>query len=166
MSVRVRRIRRDEPEALRDVRLRALADSPSAFGSTLAREEAYGDDLWEERARACAAGDGAATFLAVDGDQRVGMVTALATGGGLVELVGMWTAPEVRGRGVGARLVEAVIGWAGEVGAERVELWVTRGNEPAERLYRRLGFEPTGDHQPLPSDPCKDELRMARHLRR
>ena len=44
--------------------------------------------------------------------------------------------------------------------AERVELWVTRGNDPARHLYESMGFVETGDHQPLPSDPCKDEIRM------
>lgn len=41
-----------------------------------------------------------------------------------------------------------------------VELWVTRGNDAAVRLYETAGFRLTGGHQPLPSDPCKDELRM------
>ena len=166
MSIRVRRVRPDEADVLREIRLRALADAPSAFASTHEREAAYDDAVWDDRARASAAGDAAATFLAVDGDQRVGMVTGIPTAGGVVELVGMWTAPEVRRRGVGVRLVDAIVGWAGEVGAERVELWVTIGNEPAQRLYERLGFEPTGDHQPLPSDPCRDELRMVRRLGR
>jgi hypothetical protein len=32
------------------------------------------------------------------------------------------------------------------------------------RLYEATGFRLTGDYQPLPSDPCKDELRMRRAL--
>ncbi len=42
------------------------------------------------------------------------------------------------------------------------DLWVTTGNEAAEGLYQSMGFEQTGDHQPLPSDPDKDETRMTR----
>jgi len=46
----IRRIRADEGLRLKALRLRALADSPMAFGSTLAREQAYPDALWHERA--------------------------------------------------------------------------------------------------------------------
>jgi ATP-dependent DNA helicase PIF1 len=37
-----------------------------------------------------------------------------------------------------------------------------RGNERAVAFYESVGFALTTDHQPLPSDPCKDELRMTR----
>ena len=48
MTARVRQIRADEGPRLRALRLRALADSPWAFGSTLAREAAFLDDVWQE----------------------------------------------------------------------------------------------------------------------
>ncbi len=76
----------------------------------------------------------------------------------------MWVSPAQRRMGVAARLVDAVVEWARETGATTVALWVTRGNDAAERLYETQGFHLTGDHQPLPSDPCKDELRMHRNV--
>jgi len=78
----------------------------------------------------------------------------------LVDLVSMWCAPDVRRSGVARALVGAVVDWAHSSGTHVVGLWVTRGNEPATRLYERLGFVANGNHQPLPSDPCKDEVRM------
>ena len=69
-----------------------------------------------------------------------------------------------RRAGIAAKLVEAVVGWATETNATSVDLWVTRGNEAALKLYEAAGFQATGEHQPLPSDPCKDELRMRRTL--
>jgi GNAT superfamily N-acetyltransferase len=77
-----------------------------------------------------------------------------------IELVSMWTAAEVRRRGVGAALVAALLAWARESGGRQVALWVSRGNDPAMRLYESQGFVATGEYQPLPSDPCRDELRM------
>ncbi len=81
-----------------------------------------------------------------------------------VHLVSMWTAPEVRRCGLGRLLVGAVIDWAADTAAASVGLWVTRGNAPAQLLYESMGFSETGEYQPLPSDPCADEVRMVLHL--
>ena len=80
MSPVVRRVRPDEGLRLRALRLRALADAPSAFGSTLAREEAFPDDVWQERATSGAAGEDRVTYVAEDGDRWVGMATGLMDG--------------------------------------------------------------------------------------
>jgi GNAT superfamily N-acetyltransferase len=164
MRIIVRRIRPDDWQVLREVRLGALAESPSAFGSTYEGEAAFDDDAWQLRAIAGSSGARRATWLAADGDHALGLVGAhrAEPDSTDVELVSMWTVPEVRGRGVGRRLVATVLDWAGGTGAGSVSLWVTRGNDPALRLYQAMGFSETGDHQPLPSDPCKDELRMTR----
>ena len=103
--------------------------------------------------------------IAVDDDRIVGLVGGYrldpASGAsGVVELVSMWTDPTVRRSGVGRLLVDTVLEWAKACGAREVQLWVTRGNAAAEHLYRAMGFTETGDCQPLPSDPCKDETRM------
>jgi RimJ/RimL family protein N-acetyltransferase len=41
---------------------------------------------------------------------------------------------------------------------------VTDNNKPARRLYERCGFTPTGERQPLPSNPALGELAMTRDL--
>lgn len=165
MQVNVRRIRADEAGALKAVRLAALLDTPSAFGSTHEREVAFTDDDWAARASASAQGNDRTTFVAELDGRIVGLVGGYADPAtpGTVELVSMWTAPAARRSGSGRLLVQAVLEWATAVaGATEVGLWVTRGNEPAQRLYEATGFTETGDFQPLPSDPCKDELRMSR----
>jgi GNAT superfamily N-acetyltransferase len=158
----VRRIRPDEGRALRDVRLAALADAPSAFGSTYARESLLTAEDWTDRARAGSAGSERATFFAVSDDGVVGLVGGfrLEPNSARVELVSMWTRPVARRAGVGRLLVHAVLDWARTCGVQAVELWVTRGNVGAERLYRAMGFVDAGDYQPLPSDPGREEVRM------
>lgn len=160
--VQVRRIGRDEQDALREVRLKALADAPYAFGSTLARESLLTDDDWADRARAGSQGSDRATFLAVIDGSVVGLIGGYIADSGQseVDLVSMWTDPAVRRSGVGRLLVDAVVGWARERGATHVSLWVTCGNTAAEGLYRSVGFVDVGEYQALPSDPCKDEKRM------
>jgi RimJ/RimL family protein N-acetyltransferase len=50
--------------------------------------------------------------------------------------------------------VGSVLQWARSGSVERVKLWVTDGNAPAQRLYQRFGFEQTGVRKPLPSNPA------------
>ena len=162
----VRRVRADEGPVLKTVRLAALADAPSAFGSSYAAEVDQPDDHWRSRAELGAAGESSATFFAIVDGSVVGLVAGYRpdVDGPAVELVSMWVSPTHRRAGTASELVDAVVRWAGEAGAPTVELWVTRGNDAAVRLYEAAGFRLTGDHQPLPSDPCKDELRMRRAL--
>lgn len=162
MTIEVRRVRPSDVAAVREVRLAALLDTPSAFASTHEREAAFTDDEWNFRTRRASAGPDSSTFLAWDGGAPVGIIGGFRfePGAPVVDLVSMWTAPSHRRSGVGRLLVSAVVEWATDNGASAVELWVTRGNEPAQRLYESLGFAVTGEHQPLPSDPCKDEVRM------
>jgi ribosomal protein S18 acetylase RimI-like enzyme len=165
---RVRPIAPDEGEALRAIRLRALADAPLAFGSTHAREAAYPPERWRDWAEASSAGGGSAFFFAVD--EASGAPVGLASGtiweadAETAHLYAMWVAPEARGSGAGAALVDAVVGWAAEHGALRVRTEVTVGNDGAARLYERAGFRDTGERGPLGHSDAETAL-LERPLR-
>ena len=153
--MRIRRVRKDESERLRQVRLRALAEAPSAFDSPLEDEREFPAELWARRAAASAAGETAVTFFAEDQGDYVGLVTGLweVEGPGHVMIVSMWVAPQARGRGIGRRLLAAVVDWARERGARQIDLWVTEGNDTARTLYEKAGFVPTGERAPLDTNP-------------
>jgi ribosomal protein S18 acetylase RimI-like enzyme len=148
----VRRVRLDEWPRLREIRLRALADAPYAFGVTHAESLTQPDSYWHSMVEQPA-------WVAEDGDRWVGMVRVLAEEGA-AHLVSMWVDPDARRRGVGRALVEAVVRWAGDQGLGAVTLWVSEGNVAAETLYRTAGFHETGGRQPLPSDPSIEERAM------
>lgn len=164
MSPIVRRVRPDEGLRLRALRLRALADAPWAFGSTLAREEAFAESVWQERAARGAAGEGRVTYVAQHGDRWIAMATGLVADGPRLDLVGMFVEPAARGRRVGGALVEAVAAWARGHGAARLYLWVTSTNEAGLALYHRCGFRTTGRSQPLDHTPSLLQLEMMRDL--
>ncbi|HEU5028833.1 MAG TPA: GNAT family N-acetyltransferase [Spirillospora sp.] len=133
----------------RSVRLASLADSPGAFCSTLAREEAFAPGVWRDRLAA------RNTFLAETGDGPAGLAAVVPAEDGTAELVGMWVAPSARGRGVGDLLVRACVDRAAECGLHELRLWVFEGNHQAERLYARHGFTKTGTAQPGTAGPAQ-----------
>jgi len=166
VDVMIRRVQAGDGQVLKTVRLAALKESPCAFGSTHTAEANLSDADWAARALLGATGSASGTFLAVGGQSVVGIVGGYRPdpAGSLVELISMWVVPAQRRTGVAAKLLQAVIGWASEHNATSVELWVTRNNEAAVKLYEASGFRPTGEHRPLPSDPRRNELRMRRDL--
>jgi GNAT superfamily N-acetyltransferase len=169
MNLEVRRIRSEEGLNLRAIRLRALSDAPMAFGSTLAREEAFPESVWHDRAAGGASGTERATFVAQEGAQWVGLATGLAydpdNEGHAPMLVGMFVDPVKRRSGVGAALVEAVVAWALASRAANLYLWVTSTNAPAIALYDKCGLRRTTAERPLGHCPSLLEFLMIRALR-
>jgi ribosomal protein S18 acetylase RimI-like enzyme len=160
----VRRARAADWEALRELRLRALADAPDAFASTLAEEAALPEQAWRQRA---GGGPASVNFVACEDGAYIGMaaIFAVADAPGRTHLVGMWVDPRQRRRGVARALVERAVRWARERQAGEVVLWVADHNVPARRLYERAGFRPTGERQPLPSNPALTESLLRLPLR-
>ncbi|WP_296536403.1 GNAT family N-acetyltransferase [uncultured Actinomyces sp.] len=67
--------------------------------------------------------------------------------GGVAQLTGVWTRPDLRGQGIGAAALAAVVDAVrrDHVGADGiVSLYVNDYNTPALALYRSLGFEQVG----------------------
>jgi len=81
-----------------------------------------------------------------------------------MQLVAMWVDPRHRRRGVARALVDQAVRWADQRQAREVILWVTDQNAAARTLYERVGFRPTGERQPLPSNPALTQslLRLPR----
>ena len=149
LGIAVRRVRADEWEALRDTRLRALADSPDAFATTHAEASVRPVQWWRDWALRSAEGDDQAMFLAWKEGAPVGIAGAFRTGR-RIDVISMWTSPEQRGQGIGWALLDAAIAFAGEAD---VHLSVMETNSGARRFYERYGFVATGSTEPLRSNP-------------
>lgn len=160
----VRHLKADEWRAYRDVRLRALGDSPNAFGSTLSVEEIKPDEYWVERLSAGATSRWNLPVVAGTGDELVGLAWGWIDPSvpQTAHVFQMWVAPNSRGLGCGSMLLDALINWARQSNAQHVVLRVTCGNTAANRLYTRAGFEPAGDPEPL--RPGSTELAQPMRL--
>ena len=161
----IRPVAAGEAEALRELRLRALVDSPEAFVSDVESESAHEPAHWEQLT---AGGDERIVLVAQDeGGRLAGMV-----GGGwfdrergIAHLWGLWVEPAIRGSGVGAALVRGILEWAVGAGAGSVRLGVIDpGGDGTTAFYRRLGFVALDEPVPLRADPSRSVTYMIRSV--
>jgi len=137
----------DDWETFRDIRLRSLADSPDAFGSTWERERAFTEAEWRRRL-------GVPVYVVED-------PRPVAIGGtfdqeGVPHVWGMWTDPAHRGRGHAWRILDALI-----PPGTPAQLDVNVTNDGARTAYQRYGFVGTGELEPLrPGSDQRMELMV------
>lgn len=134
----VREVPAQDWQTVRTARLAALAGStPGTFATLLEEAQGWDEEHWKQwSARR--------TMFVAESDTEV-----IGCAGGIREhgvpvLVSMFVEPAARGTGVSRELIEAVADWARADGHAELRLWVLDGNTPAEKLYRRMGFAPTG----------------------
>lgn len=150
---------------LKTVRLAALKDTPSAFGSTYAKESQRSDQDWLNLTSAWNS-DRSVCYLAMDLTAPCGIIA-----GKFDDLVprqawvlSMWVAPTHRRSCLGTRLVDAVQRWARDQGIRELRLMVTSNNHAAQAFYARCGFTRTGTTKPYENDPALFEYEMAKAI--
>jgi RimJ/RimL family protein N-acetyltransferase len=144
--VEVRQLGPEDWKVLRELRLSALLDAPSAFYSTYEDSVGRDESGWREWPH-----NGAA-FAAWSDGEPVGMVGLFRHDDdpGVTELIAMWVSPAARGTGAADALVGAVLAWAERAGCAAVDLEVAARNASAERCYARNGFVPVDRPTEMP----------------
>ena len=162
----VRRFAANEWRVYRALRLHALRDAPDAFGSTLAREEAFPDDEWVQRLERGAGSPMDFPLIAEDDSQPIGLawVRIDPHDGQVAELYQVWVDPVYRGRGVGRLVIDSALDWARSSGVRQMVLSVALGPSSAFEFYRRLGFVEVGTPEPLRSGSTSRKQTMRRTL--
>src|SRR5687767_4613419 len=102
--------RPDEWRVWRELRLRALADAPQAFGETLAEAGGHDEAAWV--GSVAPRPDAIRLFAQRDGIPVGMMVVVIAEDTRLADIYAMWVAPEARRCGAGRALVVAGLSWA------------------------------------------------------
>ena len=131
---------------LRAVRLSALRDSPRAFTSSYAEEGKWDESQWRQVLET------AIWVVASEAEKVIGLaksVCDLETSTRHLESV--WVAPKHRRCGVFRELLHALAEREREMGGLDLQLWVLEDNHVARQAYEALGFESTGESQPLPA---------------
>ena len=154
----MRRLTPSDWETWRAIRLRALAEDPAAFGSTLERESVWSEAEWRARIAEVAP-------FVVEEEGRPMATAGLATDpDGMPHVVAMWVAPEARRRRLATALLEAAVQACRAAGHTAVRLHVAEDNGPARALYLRHGFVDTGRAFPLERDRRVIEREMELRL--
>jgi ribosomal protein S18 acetylase RimI-like enzyme len=161
--IQTRRLAPADAALFREIRLEGLRVNPEAFGSTFEAENAQPLTWFSDRLGR------SNLFGAFNGAELVGIAGLIVPEGrkdahkGL--LVGMYVRPCSRKSGVGQQLLETIIEFARER-VELIQLAVVSDNEPARRLYARLGFVEYGiEKKALKQDSrYYDEVLMAKDL--
>lgn len=152
-------LRSDEWERLRDIRLRALVDSPHAFGGNYEIECGFDEARWLlEFAKQ------AFLVASVDGMDAAMMYVENLEGdfGATCWIGGCWSDANFRGVGLMRSMFAHVDKHAIERGWSVQGLGVWTDNESAIAAYEKLGFVEMGGPQPSTRQPGKFYQRMIR----
>lgn len=76
------------------------------------------------------------------------------------ELTNIAVSPSARKRGIGRQLLEALMQIAEQKNIQRIILEVRSSNEPAQTLYRMMGFEEIAVRKDFYENPKEDALIM------
>jgi len=154
----------DEWANYKALRLRSLADSPDAFGKTLAEEQKRSDAEWSSRLLSGVQSDTDLPLIAEVNGQPVGLAWGRIEESkpDTANLYQVWVAPNHRSKGIGRVLLETIIAWAETKHVSYLELGVTFRDGPALRLYKRYRFLPVGKPQELRpgSDLLGQKMRL------
>jgi len=145
--MRFARLQHSDAPRYRRLMLQAYELAADAFTSSVEERAAEPDSFWVKRI-ADPKGMSAA-FGAFEGTELVGTValefSAKPKTRHKAHVIGMYVAPEARGKRAGSALLEAALQCArAREGTLVLTLTVTEGNETAIRLYRAAGFEVFG----------------------
>ena len=140
---------------LRAVRLRALRESSDAFIADYATERRLPPQMWRERLTS-------STWIIVrSGRSKIGTASLVRDPAHpqdrYVECV--WVAPGYRKRGILRSMMADLALRAHDQGSDDLLLWVLESNYEASDAYLKLGFEYTGERQPIALD--EDRIRNA-----
>jgi ribosomal protein S18 acetylase RimI-like enzyme len=162
----IRRVRAEDWQRLRDLRIEMLRDTPKAFLETVEHALRRSDRDWRARAERDAADRRSARFVAeTPQGELIGAMGCYTDRPGRATLFAVYVTPAWRSKGVAEALLVPTAAWARDVlGGRDLYLLVHEENARARAFYRRLGFVETGGTTPYELDPRELEIEMVRPL--
>jgi ribosomal protein S18 acetylase RimI-like enzyme len=149
MRMIIRRLSPADAPEFRRLRLQALQESPTAFGSSYAEEARRPLAAFQKRLERRA---GNWVFGSVQGKQLIGVVRLVREQGRKEQhkatIYGLYVAPAARRRGVARRLLAQAITTARKLkDLRQIRIGVVTSNAAARTLYVRAGFVEYGKEE-------------------
>ena len=162
-QVEIRSVGRGEQALEQALRLEAMEDAADAFGEPYNVIVKQPDSYWRKITASFTGRTGQIVFLGCVDDKPVGFVYGVRSKErDEARLGGVWVEPGYRGRGVGRRLVKAIVDWAESKGFPSIALWAPEDRPDVVALYGKLGFVATGLKHQMPGDPTRRIVQMRR----
>ncbi len=133
--ISIKKISADDWRSLRELRLKAVVDSPEAFGDSIEVIENRSEEYWINGINS------SDVFISQAIDKWVGMIIFKQDSDGVWSIKSLWVEPDYRKQGIGKMLMEKAIESAKENHVSLIELGVNTESESAINLYKSLGFE-------------------------
>lgn len=162
-EISVRALGDDDWQVYRDIRLAALEESPDAFAASHKSEKQFDEAFWRTRMSR------SRRLVAEVDSKPVGVVSVGDlideddidqdgdTSEAVAELFGLWVTPELRGKGVAWKLVEAGVNRAREEKLDHVVYWVGIDNGRGVAFASSFGFRPTDARRPMRAEDASDD---------
>ena len=133
----------EDVSVFRQIRLRALKDSPHAFMSSYDSARARPWSSWKEQVEASATGRERITCLCFEGGHAVGIAALYASGQAdpsMGEVIQVWVDPQHRQNGIARHLMLMLTEWAHTHGYSQLYATIHKENAEVLPFYNALGF--------------------------
>lgn len=142
MTYIARKLDKSDWENYRDIRLEALKEDPSAFGSRYEENRDKDSLYWMERLASSSGSNGKSFFYAVlDDNNFISIGGAYQDENNEWNIIAIYTKKEFRGLGAGALLFNKILEELKNRKIKKVFLRVNTKQEPAVALYKKFGFK-------------------------
>ncbi len=150
--IEVKRVEFDEWKKFRDIRIRAIEDSPQAFGDTLEVTRERQKEVWLTWI------DGAYNYVIEVNNKFQSLGTFRQDENNDWVINGVWTDPEFRGRGYSKKIFNTILEKAKSLYVKEIVLSVNPVQKEAFNLYTKLGFKVVGEEEVELGDGTKQMI--------